>query len=271
MPELPEVQTVVNFLHPKIIKKKILSFDLLWNKTLYTDNLNTLKYEISKLPEIISINRHGKYIIIKLNNKFIVFHLRMTGYLYHSININAYSKYIRCFFTLSNNTYLIYEDIRKFGGFYYLDNINIIFDKTGIDPMNKNFTLNWISENIKKRKKMIKSLLLDQRFICGIGNIYADEILWFSKIHPKMPANNISGNKLNKLYTSIKNILNTSIKFHGTTIINFKFDNMKTGTYKNQLTVYGRQNKLCKRCNNIIHRQKIAGRSTFFCKFCQKY
>jgi len=271
MPELPEVQTVVNFLHPKIIKKKILSFDLLWNKTLYTDNLNTLKYEISKLPEIISINRHGKYIIIKLNNKFIVFHLRMTGYLYHSININAYSKYIRCFFTLSNNTYLIYEDIRKFGGFYYLDNINIIFDKTGIDPMNKNFTLNWISENIKKRKKMIKSLLLDQRFICGIGNIYADEILWFSKIHPKMPANNISGNKLNKLYTSIKNILNTSIKFHGTTIINFKFDNMKTGTYKNQLTVYGRQNKPCKRCNNIIHRQKIAGRSTFFCKFCQKY
>ena len=271
MPELPEVQTVVNFLHPKIIKKKILSFDLLWNKTLYTDNLNTLKYEISKLPEIISINRHGKYIIIKLNNKFIVFHLRMTGYLYHSININAYSKYIRCFFTLSNNTYLIYEDIRKFGGFYYLDNINIIFDKTGIDPMNKNFTLNWISENIRKRKKMIKSLLLDQRFICGIGNIYADEILWFSKIHPKMPANNISENKLNKLYTSIKNILNTSIKFHGTTIINFKFDNMKTGTYKNQLTVYGRQNKPCKRCNNIIHRQKIAGRSTFFCKFCQKY
>ena len=271
MPELPEVQTVVNFLHPKIIKKKILSFDLLWNKTLYTDNLNTLKYEISKLPEIISINRHGKYIIIKLNNKFIVFHLRMTGYLYHSININAYSKYIRCFFTLSNNTYLIYEDIRKFGGFYYLDNINIIFDKTGIDPMNKNFTLNWISENIKKRKKMIKSLLLDQRFICGIGNIYADEILWFSKIHPKMPANNISANKLKKLYTSIKNILNTSIKFHGTTIINFKFDNMKTGTYKNQLTVYGRQNKPCKHCNNIIHRQKIAGRSTFFCKFCQKY
>ena len=271
MPELPEVQTVVNSLHPKIINQKILSFDLLWNKTLYTDNLNTLKYEISKLPEIISINRHGKYIIIKLNNKFIVFHLRMTGYLYHSININAYSKYIRCFFTLSNNTYLIYEDIRKFGGFYYLDNINIIFDKTGIDPMNKKFTLNWISENIRKRKKMIKSLLLDQRFICGIGNIYADEILWLSKIHPKMPANDISANKLNKLYTSIKNILNTSIKFHGTTIINFKFDNMKTGTYKNQLTVYGRQNKPCKRCNNIIHRQKIAGRSTFFCKFCQKY
>jgi formamidopyrimidine-DNA glycosylase len=271
MPELPEVQTVVNSLHPKIINQKILSFDLLWNKTLYTNNLNTLKSEISKLPKIISINRHGKYIIIKLNNKFIVFHLRMTGYLYHSININAKSSYIRCFFTLSNNSYLIYEDIRKFGGFYYLDNLNVIFDKTGIDPMDINFSYDWISKNIKKRKKMIKSLLLDQRFICGIGNIYADEILWLSKIHPKMPANNINANKVNKLYTNILKILNNSIKYHGTTIINFKFDNMKTGTYKNQLKVYGRQNQNCKRCYNMIHRQKIAGRSTFFCKFCQKY
>ena len=104
------------------------------------------------------------------------------------------------FFSLSNNSYLIYEDIRKFGGFYYLDNLNVIFDKTGIDPMDINFSYDWISKNIKKRKKMIKSLLLDQRFICGIGNIYADEILWLSKIHPKMPAINIIANLFATLY-----------------------------------------------------------------------
>ena len=115
----------------------------------------------------------------------------------------------------------------------------------------------------------MKALLLDQKFIAGLGNIYVDEILWKSRIHPLKISNQLSQKNITNLFNCILPILDESIKFHGTTIINFKFDNMKTGNYRTKLNVYGRNKKLCNACDSIIIKIRVAGRGTYVCKNCQ--
>ena len=267
MPELPEVQTVVNSLK-KIKSKQIQSFTPLWFKVCY--NIECSLIENKTRDKIIKdIYRIGKYIIIKLNKDYIVFHLRMTGYLYFSEKIKKNS-YIRCYLKFNDSTYLIFEDIRKFGGFYYWRNLSYLKNNIGLDPMiDKSFTPKWLHKNLISRNRQMKSLLLDQSFICGLGNIYIDEILWKSSIHPISKSSLLSKKYSYKLYDAIKEILNDSLEHHGTTIMNFKFDNMKTGDYKDKLYVYSRNNKKCIRCNSIIIKIKAASRGTYICPNCQ--
>tara|TARA_Y100001970_G_C13984166_1_gene724796 strand:+ start:39 stop:845 length:807 start_codon:yes stop_codon:yes gene_type:complete len=266
VPELPEVQTVVNTLQ-SIKNKKILNFTIYWDKVIFSNNYKYFANNITN-KKIVEVYRIGKYIIIKVNNNYLAFHLRMTGYLYHSKLLNK-NKYIRCYFKLSNNTFLIFEDIRKFGGFHYLEDIMFIKNKLGIDPFNKNFNIDWLNKNLFKKNRQMKGLLLDQKFITGLGNIYIDEILWKSKIHPLNKSNNLSQMQRKNLFNNIVHILKQSIKFHGTTIINFKFDNMKTGDYKSQLNIYGRQGGKCNLCYTIIKKIKVSGRGTYICTNCQ--
>ena len=267
MPELPEVQTVVNSLQG-IKNHTIRDFTYNWEKVIYNMPPSRAKHLLKK-KKIINITRKGKYIIINLDNYFLVCHLRMTGYLYTKEHLPKNKKHLRCHFTLNKHKYLIYEDIRKFGGFYIYNNLNILNKRIGIDPFDVNFTSIWLSKGLKSRKRIIKNLFLDQSFICGLGNIYIDEILWYSNIKPTKISNKITSIKIKNLHTNILKVLTTSIKFHGTTIMNFKFDNMKTGNYKNNLEVYGRDNMPCSKCNSLIIKKKVAGRSTHFCKKCQ--
>ena len=144
-------------------------------------------------------------------------------------------------------------------------------NKLGIDPFDSNFNLNWLKNNISNKKATIKSLLLNQKFICGLGNIYIDEVLWISKIRPSKIAYKINSMEIKILHTSIIEVLKDSILFHGTTIKNFKFDNIKTGNYKDKLNVYGRKGTECKRCNgSLIITIKISGRTTHYCPKCQR-
>ncbi len=269
MPELPEVQTVVDSLRPNIKNKKIDSLELLWDKTLYSKNITFLRKTI-KNKVIIDVYRIGKYIVIELNENYIVFHLRMTGYLYSCPNIEDNNKYLRCTFKFSDCSYLAYEDIRKFGGFYYIKNLDIIYQKIGIDPFNPKFNSSWLKVNLKNKKRKIKGLLFDQSFIAGLGNIYIDEILWASKIHPQTLSNKLNNQDIKLLSENTKSILKKSIDHHGTTIINFQFDNMKTGSYKNELMIYGRENEKCFKCDKTIIKIKVFGRGTYICQSCQK-
>ena len=267
MPELPEVQTVVNSLSDAI-GKKISQVTVNWKNVVYNLNSDSVNHKI-KNNKIIDIYRIGKYIIIKLDDRYIAFHLRMTGYLYLSKNKPKKNKYLRCYFKFNDNTFLFFEDMRKFGGFYLLRNIKQLEDKLGIDPFESKFCYKWLIENILKKNRMIKPLLLDQSFICGIGNIYTDEILWKSKIHPTKITSDLKKNEVKALHGNILRILNKSLKYHGTTIINFKFDNMKTGGYGSYLNVYGKKGEKCKRCSHLISKLKIASRGTYVCLNCQ--
>jgi len=268
VPELPEVQTVVDSLQP-LKNKYISSFFSYDSKVIYNYN-STINYnKILSNTKISSIRRIGKFIIIKTGNIFLAFHLRMTGYLYSSTNYKE-NKYTRCYFILNDKTHLCFEDVRKFGGFYFLKTLKLIDNKIGIDPLNKDFTSRWLKKNILKKKCKIKSLLFNQKFICGLGNIYIDEILWKSKIHPLKKTSSLSEINITNLHKYIISILKKSIQYHGTTIINFKFDNMKTGLYKNKLHVYGRETLKCSRCNHTIRKIRVCNRGTYICTNCQK-
>ena len=265
---MPEVQTVVNSLYKKIIHKKFKDCVILDDKVVF--NITSLKFKKTTCSKKINdIFRIGKYIVLNIDNTFIACHLRMTGYLYFSSEPPENNKYLRCYFSFTDNTYLLYEDIRKFGGFFYFNNISFLKNKLGIDPFDLNFTKNWLSKNLQAKQRQIKSLLLDQKFITGLGNIYIDEVLWKSKIHPRTKSNSINKRKTKLLHNSIIKTLNDSIEHHGTTIINFKFDNMKTGNYKNKLNVYGRLNQKCKKCSSIIKKIRVASRGTYICERCQ--
>ena len=265
MPELPEVQTVVNSL-AKLKNKRIISFKSFHSKIIYNlDHSVFIENVINK--KVHSVNRKGKYILIKLNAGYLVCHLRMTGQLFLSDSLPENKRHMRAYFNL-NKDFMIYNDIRKFGGFYYFSSIDEFNLKVGVDPYEKEFTFKWLRNGLKSRSRSIKHLLLDQKFICGLGNIYVDEILWLTKIHPEKKSNKIK--MIKNLYENILIVLDNSIKHHGTTIINFTFDNMKTGEFKNELKVYGREGMQCFRCNNKIIRKKIASRSTHYCKKCQK-
>ena len=265
MPELPEVQTVVNSL-AKLKNKRIKSFKSFHSKIIYNlDHSVFIENVINK--KVHSVNRKGKYILIKLDAGYLVCHLRMTGQLFLSDKLPENRRHMRAYFNL-NKDFMIYNDIRKFGGFYYFNSIDQFNLKVGVDPYEKEFTFKWLRNGLKSRSRSIKHLLLDQKFICGLGNIYVDEILWLTKIHPEKKSNKIK--MIKNLYENILIVLDNSIKHHGTTIINFTFDNMKTGKFKNELKVYRREGMQCFRCNNKIIRKKIASRSTHYCKKCQK-
>ena len=269
MPELPEVQTVINSIKHKLINKRIINYNIFNKKICYNkDSTSASKKLINQ--RIISVSRLGKNIIIKLSTDYIIFHLRMTGYLYHSKKLNVTSKHLRYSLFLSDKSYLHFEDIRKFGGFFYLTNLKDFKKKIGLDPFNSNFTKIWLYKTLKLKRAKIKPLLLRQDYICGLGNIYIDEILWKSKINPKKEARNINKTKAISLHENIMQILKDSISHHGTTFMNFKFDAMKTGDYKKKLNAYGRKNKNCRRCSQSISITKISGRTTYYCKNCQR-
>ena len=169
-----------------------------------------------------------------------------------------------------NDKYLIYEDTRKFGRFYMYENMDILNNKLGIEPLSDIFSKNWLIENMKLKKRQIKSLLFDQSFICGLGNIYIDESLWRAKIHPLALSNKISKAKIIDLHSSIVKVLSDSIKLGGSTIRDYTYDFAYVGNYALNLKVFGKDGHKCPRCDNIITKIKVAQRGTHYCKKCQR-
>ena len=268
MPELPEVETVKNSIKKHLINNFFTDLQVNWQKTLHNFTNTDFDKRIKKIP-IKNIYRRGKYIIIDLNNCLLAIHLRMTGKLYIVNEINIDKKHISLYLKF-NDKFLIFEDTRKFGRFYLYDNMMILNQKLGIEPLSVDFSKNWLIDNLKTKKRQIKSLLLDQSFICGIGNIYADEALWHSKINPLAISNNISNSKIVELHKAIIKVLSDSIAKGGTTIRDYTYDYSYVGNYVLDLNVYARQGKQCFNCKSKILKKSICQRGTHFCPKCQK-
>ena len=287
MPELPEVEIIRQSLTKNIKGKKI-------NKVLVRNrNLRfKLKPYFEKSLEnqfILNISRFSKYIIIMLQNKsFCVIHLGMSGTIhmiknkkkslftntsfYHSPTLPKKHNHIEIFF---NDIKLIYNDPRRFGFFLLIenkDNLKNIFENYGPEPFDKRFNLKYLINFFKEKKKDIKSFLLDQKFVSGIGNIYANEILYSSKINPFTPGKNLHKSQLKKIIKNSKEILLKAINEGGSTIRDFKNTTGNIGQFQKKFKVYGRHKKKCKRLNCLGTIDKIiqSNRSTFYCKICQK-
>ena len=287
MPELPEVEIVKRSLKNKVNYKKI--------KKIIITNRN-LRFKVQKNFEkllegrsITSVSRFSKYIILSLNNhNYCLIHLGMSGTLhlvgnkkktkvtnlsfYHSKILPKKHNHIKIKFS---NFSIIYNDPRRFGFFKLLNNkqeLKKYFQRFGPEANSSKFNFKYIKNKIINKKKNIKNLLLDQNFVSGIGNIYANEILFHSKINPFKVANKLSYKEINKLINYSKQVLNLSIKFGGSTIRDFKNIKGISGLFQNNFKVYDRENKNCfrKNCEGKIIKIFISNRSSFFCKFCQK-
>ena len=272
MPELPEVQAVVDSLNKNNIPGKTI-YSILspngYESVCHDNSLSDFqKFLNNKL--INSIKRRGKFIIMELNDGYLLFHLRMTGKFLYEIKNDTDQKHISLQINFTDKSSLYFKDIRKFGKAYILPNLKWLENKIGIEPLSKTFNSNWMFTTFKSYDRMVKPLLLDQRIIAGLGNIYIDEALWYAKIHPKSISSRITRYKINLLCLSIKNILKDALKHKGTTIIDFRYGKNEKGNYNKQLKVFGKENQPCKRCNQKIIKTFVSQRGTHYCNKCQK-
>ena len=271
MPELPEVEVIVRGLRHNFLGLKLKYFKIL-NKELRYPLESKMEYEF-KNKTIKHILRRGKYGLIIFNGtKHLLFHLGMTGKFRFTKDKTTKIKHDHILIEFNRNRFLIYNDVRKFGYFSIIENpINIhSLKKLGPEPSSYNFFKEQLWSKVQQKQADIKSLLLDQSFITGIGNIYASEILYDSKIFPFKIASKINKKSFTKLLNSIEKILEKAISSGGTTIKDFQNIVGDLGYFQNSFKVYGREGLTCYKCKNLIIKIKSKGRSTFFCSSCQK-
>ena len=289
MPELPEVEVVKRSLERKIL-------NLIIKKVKIKDG--NLRYKVDKIgfskligKKIIKINRRSKFLIFEIGKNYrMLVHLGMTGKFffvdkknkkfktsfYYHLNRQKDQKHDRIIFILENNQKLIYNDVRKFGfiKFYKLaekdDNPHL--KDLGPEPLEKNWNLKYFKDYIARRNRTIKDILMDQKFISGLGNIYVNEILYSSGVRPTRKVKKLKDLEILKIIKNSKKILKFSIKLGGSTIKDFSSENGKKGFFQQHFKVYGRKDKKCSNadCKSIILRTVISNRASFFCKKCQK-
>lgn len=270
MPELPEVTTVLNKLRNQITDQRIVDIIIYYDKIL--DNISSEEF-ISKLKNqaFRKFKRRGKYLILEMDDYYLIVHLRMEGKFRLSIEFNR-QKHDHLVFKL-DNYYLFYHDTRKFGKFYLYDktlDINHLsaFKHTGIDALSDEYNLEYLKSKLKKNQKL-KAFLLDQSIVAGVGNIYADEISFLLKLHPESIVNHLSDDELTNLIITTKQVLSQAIILGGTSVHSFSALDV-SGLFQNQLKVYGKENQACPRCESKISKYKLNGRGTHLCLKCQE-
>ena len=286
MPELPEIEIVKRSLFKMINKAKIIDIKIN-NKNLRYKIPNTFsKHLIGE--KILRISRRSKYLIFHFEKKLLLAHLGMSGKLllmrscdntifktsfYYDLNILQNHNHI--YFFLNNGLVLIYNDVRRFGFFklYNTTQLNkiIFLKKLGLEPFSKKFGIKYFEKFVQNRKKNIKNLLMDQTFVSGLGNIYANEVLFMSKIKPLRICKSLNKNEMKNLIFNIKKILKFSISKGGSSVRDFQNTLGKSGNFQQFFHVYGQKNKNCSRisCKGIIKKITISNRSSFYCNRCQ--
>ena len=287
MPELPEVEVVKQSLEKYVLNKKLLKI-LVKNKNLRYPVPKNISKKLSNL-KIQKIKRISKYVLLEFNDQlFLLIHLGMSGTLHlirsknnlKNTNLSFYNnknlpkKHNHIFFNFEKFS-IIFNDPRRFGFVKLIESYESLkkyFIKLGPDPFEKNFNFNYIKKYLYNKNKNIKNILIDQNFISGIGNIYASEILNYSKINPLKSSYKIKNDEIYKIIYYTKKVLNLSIQKGGTTINNFLSVKGNQGSYQKEFRAYDRENKNCKNklCLGIINKVNISNRSTYMCNSCQK-
>lgn len=262
MPELPEVETVVRSIARHITGQTILSAAVSSVRVTRGDHDETARALAG--AKILGIRRHGKQILVKLDRGLLYIHLGMTG----NLLWNAVpGKYSRAVLELSNGV-LVFNDIRQFGRFEYYAEPPSRMARAGPDALKLDFTE--FFARLQQRKSAIKSLLLNQSFLSGVGNIYADEALFAARIHPRASAARISKTRAERLYREILEVLRSAIEHRGSTISNHVDAYGERGAFQQLHAVYGRAGEPCSRCGAAIRRIVLGQRGTHYCPRCQR-
>ncbi|MFS1663180.1 DNA-formamidopyrimidine glycosylase [Streptococcus sp. zg-JUN1979] len=272
MPELPEVETVRRGLEHLIVGRRITDVIIKVPKMVKYDSQLFCESLIGQAFR--AILRRGKYLLFELDEGVVVSHLRMEGK-YHLFKDDVpQNKHFHLFFHLDDGSTLVYQDVRKFGTFEYLKKAELdayfTKKKLGPEPTNHDFDEEAFRDALSRYRKPLKSLLLDQTLVVGLGNIYVDEVLWASQLHPQRAANSLSREEAHHLHEEIIRILQLAVDKGGSTIRTYKNALGKDGTMQNYLQVYGKTGEPCPRCASPIEKIKVGGRGTHFCPSCQK-
>jgi len=287
MPELPEIEIVKRSLIKMINKARIIDIKIKNKNLRYKIQNNFYKHLINE--KIVKISRKSKYLILYLKSKMLLVHFGMTGKFLilknknnkifktsFYYNLNILPKHNHVYFFLDGGRTLIYNDVRRFGfiKLYKGKKINGIshIEKLGLEPFSKKLSVSYFKNHLKNKNTNIKVLLMDQTFICGLGNIYVNEVLFLSNINPFRKCKSLSDKEIKKIILNIKFVLKLAISNGGSSIKDFNNTNGKSGSFQQLFRVYGREKKKCSSipCKGIIKKINISNRSSFFCNKCQK-
>ena len=271
MPELPEVETVRSVLEPRLVGRKFINIEVLYERMIHS-SIESLSLITNQ--EITSIERIGKYLIFKFANGYaLLSHLRMEGKYYFYDNEEENSRFARVIFYLDNNQKVCYDDSRKFGVMKVVESSKIKEDKwisvLGPEPMDI-LDSSTLFIKASKSSKPIKTLLLDQSFMSGLGNIYVDETLFLAGIHPLRSANTLLKDDWENILQSAKSTLLKAIKLGGSTIKSYHASREVSGLFQEELLVYGKKGEPCPRCKTPLKKIVVGGRGTTYCPKCQK-
>lgn len=267
---MPEVEQVRKSLAPYIKGKKIKQVDVMLPRLIQSMSVNRFTKAVTG-QKINQISRRGKYLVLHLDKGFIVVHLRMTGALL-TVDKKMIPDYAKVHFVLDGDRDMWFTDIRAFGTIYFVEDPLEIkgYATLGPEPLSKELSVKYLQPYIEKAKKPVKTFILDQTIIAGLGNIYADECLFLAGVAPLRLACTLTKAEINKLIKSINKVIEQGIKNHGTTFRDYKDGEGNKGNNQNYLNVYSRGGKPCKKCGKILCKIKIGGRGTVYCEHCQK-
>ena len=274
MPELPEVQTIVNDLNAAdLIGVPISGAKVFWARTIAEPSPGLFCNRI-KGRKFTAIHRRGKHLVFETDNEnTMLLHLRMSGRLHLVSADMPRIKHEHVIIKFNDKRQLRFHDTRKFGRIYLTKDPAKILNRLGPEPLEKGFTVKVLADRLRRHKRLLKPLLLDQAFVAGLGNIYVDEALWDAKLHPNRIAATLSMNEIKALHRAIPRVLKRGLKNLGTSLgtgeTNFYSVARHQGRNKDELKVFRRTDLPCPRCKTAIERIIVGQRSTHICSKCQ--
>jgi formamidopyrimidine-DNA glycosylase len=270
MPELPEVETVTGDLRERLVGLAITGVTVNWHRSIARPSVDEFERCIVG-RQVRSISRRAKYVVIELDRRYLLVHLMMSGRLYVVPAGAPLHDHLRVILSLDNGLELRFQDTRKFGRMYLVDDLQEVTAGLGPEPLDEDFTVDDFLRQLARRKGRLKSLLLNQRFLAGLGNIYADESLFAAQLHPLRRADSLTQAEQARLYEAIRDVLGSAVEGRGTTLSDGGYTDAsgQAGTFQAALRVYGRAGDACLRCQTPIERIVVGGRSTHFCPNCQ--
>ncbi len=264
MPELPEVETFARMLRPELVGREIFSAELFWQRTLAAPAPWQFAEQIAG-QKIQAVSRRAKFLRLHLSSLNLFIHLRMSGDLWIKDSAEAPQKHDRLHLRLSDGRSLVFSDTRKFGRIWLVADPEEVTGRLGPEPFDPAFTAQMLYESLHARHRQLKPILLDQSFLAGLGNIYTDEALHLSHVHPQRLSDTISLAEAEKLFHAIRTVLQSGIEHNGASI-DWVF---RGGDFQNYFRVYNRASQPCLTCGTLVQRIIVGQRGTHFCPNCQ--
>jgi formamidopyrimidine-DNA glycosylase len=270
MPELPEVETVVRGLRESLVGRTITGLTIRWPRSIAFPPLDSFREQVVG-RQVLTVGRRGKYVVLELDRGYLLIHLKMSGRLRVVAPEVLPDKHTHTVFDLDDGRHLQFQDTRKFGRVYFVDDVERVTGDLGPEPLAEEFSLEQFQRRLERRSGRLKPLLMNQQFLAGLGNIYADEALFAARLGPLRAANSLACDEQARLYQAIRTVLSAAIASGGTTLDDRGYTdaNGDAGAYQERVVVYGRDGQPCPICGSPIERLVLAGRSAHYCPRCQ--